>query len=73
MPDVEAVRLQLLAAVPLAPPEWRRRVERVVRRLERQPADYLGARDDLERLLARYPEGEFGRLLEASWRILIHR
>lgn len=72
MPDVEAARLQLLAALPLAPPDWRRRVERVVRRLERQPADYPRARNDLERLLARYPEGEFGRLLEASWRILIH-
>lgn len=73
MPDTEAARQQLLAALPLAPPDWRRRVERVIRRLERQPADYLRARDDVERLLAKYPEGEFGRLLEAAWRILINR
>lgn len=76
-PDVEAARLQLLAALPQAPaadaPRWRKRVERVIRRLEKQPADYLRARDDLERLLAEYPEGDFGRMLEAAWRILIGR
>jgi hypothetical protein len=77
MPDVEAARLQLLAALPQAPAadasKWRKRVERVIRRLEKQPADYLRARDDLERMLADYPEGEFGRMLEAAWRILIGR
>jgi len=72
-PDVEAARQQLLLALPMAPSDWRRRVERVIRRLEKQPPDYLRARDDLERLLAKYPEGEFGRQLEAAWRILIYR
>jgi hypothetical protein len=71
-PEVEAARQQLLLALPMAPSDWRRSVERVIRRLEKQPPDYLRARDDLERLLAKYPEGEFGRQLEAAWRILIY-
>lgn len=70
-PDIDAARQQLMLALPMAPSDWRRRVERVIRRLEKQPPDYFRARDDLERLLADYPPGEFGRQLEAAWRVLI--
>jgi len=73
MPDVEAARLQLMAALEQAPPDWRRRTQRVLRMLDRRPVPVTRARDELERMLADYPEGDFGRLIEAAWRTLIGR
>ena len=73
LPDMEAVRQQLLTARRLATGGWPERVDRVVQRIERNPQDVLRVQDELEKMLAEHPEGEFGRLLEAAWRELLKR
>ncbi len=73
MPDVEAARQHLLAARKLAPRDWQPRVDLVLRHAERDPQDVLRIRDELEKMLAEKPEGEFGRQLEAAWRELLKR
>jgi len=71
LPDVEAARRQLLAARPLAPKEWRERLDGLIHRMEQDPRDVLHFRDELERMLAEKLEGQFGRLIEAAWRELL--
>ncbi len=73
LPDVAAARQELLAAVALAPPEWKPRVQRLIAQLGHHPQDAVKARDALEKMLAQKPEGEFGRRLEAAWKILLNR
>jgi len=73
LPDTEAARQKLVAARKLAPVGWHYRVSSVIDRLERNPQDVLKARDELEKMLAEKPTGEFGRLLEAAWLILLKR
>ena len=73
LPDTQAARQHLLAARRLAPEGWGARVDRLLQRMERNPQDALKVRNDLEKLLAENPPGEFGRLLEAAWRILLGR
>lgn len=73
LPDLEAARRHLLAARQLAAEDWRERVDRVIRRIERDPQEVSRVRDELGKLLAEKPEGEFGRLLEAAWRELLKR
>jgi hypothetical protein len=71
LPDTEACRHHLLAARELAPETWRPRVSRVIALLEENPQNALRARNELEKMLAEQPEGEFGRRLEAAWRALL--
>jgi len=71
LPDVEAARQHLLSARRVAPPQWQERLDRFIRHIERDPQDVPKLRDDLERMLAEKPEGEFGRLIEAAWKELL--
>ncbi len=71
LPDVEAARQHLLAARRLATRDWQERLDRLLRRLERDPQDALQLRNELEKMLAEKPEGEFGRMIEAAWRELL--
>ena len=71
LPDAEAARQHLLAARRIAPPPWQDRLDRFLRHIERDPQDISKLRDDLERMLAEKPEGEFGRLIEAAWKELL--
>jgi hypothetical protein len=71
LPDTEAARQKLLAARRAAPGGWGWRVDRVIEKIERHPQNALAARNELERLLALKPGGEFGALLEDAWRILL--
>ncbi len=73
LPDVDAARQKLVAAKRIAPPAWAGRVESLIERLEKNPQDELKVRRELEKMLAEKPEGEFGRLIEAAWRILLNR
>jgi len=73
LPDMEAVRQHLLAAQRLAKGDWQARLDRVIHRLERDPQDFARIRDELEKMLAEKPEGEFGREIEAAWRELLKR
>jgi len=73
LPDVETAREYLLAARQRAPVGWDQRVERLVRRLERNPQEALKVRNDLEKMLAERPKGGFGRLLESAWEALLNR
>lgn len=73
LPDTEAARQKLLAARKLAPVGWHSRVDSVIDRLEKNPQDVPKARNELEKMLAEKPPGEFGRLLEAAWLILLKR
>ena len=72
-PDTEAARQYLLAAGRLAPPKDARRVENLIHRLERRPQDALKVRNELEKMLATKPEGDYGRLIEAAWEVLLNR
>jgi len=71
LPDVEAARQKLIVARQMAPEDWQERVSRLIRRIERDPQDALKVRDELEKMLAEIPPGEFGRQLEAAWRVLL--
>jgi hypothetical protein len=73
LPDVEAARLKLLDARRMAPQNWWGRLESMIMRLEKNPQDAPKVRTELEKMLADKPEGEFGRLLEAAWLILLKR
>jgi len=73
LPDVEAARQKLIVARQMAPEDWQERVSRLIRRIERDPQDALKVRDELEKMLAEIPPGEFGRQLEAAWRVLLKR
>jgi len=68
---VEAARQHLLVARRLATGNWQGRLDRLLRRLERDPQDALQLRNELEKMLAEKPEGEFGRMIEAAWRELL--
>jgi hypothetical protein len=45
----------------------------VLRLVSQHTQDVAEARDAIEKMLAKKPEGEFGRHLEAAWRILLNR
>jgi hypothetical protein len=73
LPDTGAARRELLEAQRLAPAGWEKRVNRVLELISEHSQDVREARDALEKMLAEQPQGEFGRHLEAAWRILLNR
>jgi hypothetical protein len=73
LPDVDAARRQLVTARQFAPREWQERLERLIRRMESDPQDVPRFREELEKLLAEKPAGEFARLIEAAWLELLKR
>ncbi len=73
LPDIEAALRQIEAARRLAPQNDAATLDKVRTRLERDPQSYLKARNALERLLAAKAEGEYGRVLESAWKILLNR
>lgn len=71
LPDVETARLYLLAAQNVAEDQWVDRVNRLVRRLERDPDRPGYVRNELENVLAQDTvSGEFRKRLEAALRAL---
>jgi len=73
LPDTDAAKHELEQALELAPSGWKKRVDHVLKLVNQHPQDVAEARDAIERLLAKKPEGEFGRHLEAAWKILLNR
>lgn len=73
LPDTDAARRELEEARQLAPHGWDKKIEHVLKLLEQHPQDVTEARDGIEKMLAKKPEGEFGRHLEAAWKILLNR
>jgi len=73
LPDTEAAQRELLEARRLAPRGWTKPVDRVLQMVAKHPQDVAEARDAIEKMLAKKPEGEFGRHLEAAWKILLNR
>jgi hypothetical protein len=72
-PDTEAARQYLLAAQRLAPVKDAHRVTKLIQRLERRPQESVKVRNELEKMLGKKPEGDYGRLIEAAWEILLNR
>ena len=73
LPDIGAAREYLLAARKVAPPNQTRRVDKLIHKLEQRSQDVVKIRNDLEKMLAQKPEGQFGRLIEAAWEVLLNR
>ncbi len=75
LPDIEAALKQIEAARRLAPSADALKLDEVRMQLERDPQSYLKARNALERLLGAAPaeRGEYGRVLESAWKILLNR
>jgi len=73
LPDTDAARRELEEARQLAPESWAKQIEHVLKLVEQHPQDVAEARDAIEKMLAKKPEGEFGRHLEAAWKILLNR
>jgi hypothetical protein len=73
LPDIEAAHRELLEARRLAPRGWTKQVDRVLQLVEQHPQDVAEARDAIEKMMAKKPEGEFGLHLEAAWKILLNR
>ncbi len=71
LPDTQAARRELRAARSAAPPNWGEVIDRLIRHLDEHPQHALDVRHELEKMLALAPPGEYGRRLEAAWRILI--
>ncbi len=71
LPDTATARRELLAAKETAPAGWAQLIERLVRHLDEHPEHALDVRNELEKLLAQAPGGEYGRHLEAAWKILL--
>ena len=73
LPDIGAAREYLIAARKLAPPNQAHRVDKLIRRLEQRSQDVVKIRNDLEKMMAKKPQGQFGRLIEAAWEVLLNR
>ncbi len=73
LPDIVSARRQLVTARQIAPKEWQERLDRLIRRMEGDPQDVSRFREELEKMLAEKPSGEFGRLIEAAWLELLKR
>ena len=73
LPDTDAARRELEEARRLAPADQVKHVEHIIELVEKHPQDVAQARDAVERLLAKKPEGQYGQHLEAAWRILLNR
>ncbi|MBI3484392.1 MAG: hypothetical protein HY012_04485 [Acidobacteria bacterium] len=73
LPDVEMARQKLVAAQRIAPKGWATRLDNLIERLEKNPQEASKVRNTLEKMLAEKPQGEFGRLLEGAWLILLKR
>ncbi len=71
--DVGAAREYLLAARKVAPPNQAHRVDKLIHKLEQRSQDLVKIRNELERMLAAKPQGQFGRLIEAAWEVLLNR
>jgi len=71
LPDTQAARRELEAARKAAPQAWRKLIARLIRHLDQHPEHALDVRNELEKLLGQAPAGEYGRRLEAAWRILL--
>jgi len=71
LPDTEAARQLLISAHSLAPKSWAPRLDKLIAWLGESPQNSLRVRNELERMLAEGPEGEFGLKLEAAWRALL--
>ncbi|MBI3405501.1 MAG: hypothetical protein HY046_08600 [Acidobacteria bacterium] len=71
MPDTAAARRELQAASKSAPGAWSELIDKLVRHLDEHPEHALDVRNELEKLLAKTPPGEYGRHLEAAWQILL--
>ena len=72
-PDVEAARQLLLAAGTHAPPGAGRRVANMIHRLDHLPPDVQKANEELGKILASQPAGEFDWLLVAARDALLNR
>ena len=66
-PDMKKARQKLMVARQLAPADWRERISQLIRRIERDPKDVIGIRDELERMLADSPPDAVGLHMEAAW------
>ena len=73
LPDTEAARRELEEARRVAPADQAKHVEHVIELLDKHPQDVTQARDAVEKMLAKKPEGAFGLHLEAAWHILLNR
>lgn len=73
LPDTDAARRELEEARRLAPEGWTKQVDHVLKLVADHPQDVAEARDAIEKMLAKKPEGEFGLRLEAAWKILLNR
>jgi hypothetical protein len=71
LPDMVAVREKLAAAEKIAKGDWRDRIVRLIRRIERDPQNFNYVRDELERMLAQNPEPELGKQLQSAWQLLL--
>jgi hypothetical protein len=71
LPDMAAVREKLGAAEKIAKGDWRDRIARLIRRIERDPQDVSHVRDELERMLAQNPETELAKQLQSAWQLLL--
>lgn len=71
LPDTEAAREHLAAARQAAPPRAGARLDKLLRLLGESAQNALKVRNELERMLAEAPGGEYGRRLEAAWRALL--
>ena len=71
LPDTETAREKLLAARAQAPAALAPRVDSLIALLGESTQNALRVRNELEKMLAETPQGEFGRLLEAAWRALL--
>jgi hypothetical protein len=73
LPDMEAARQLLLSARRTAPADWQERLDRLIRRIDRDPQDVARIRDDLERMLAQSPDPDLAKQIEAAWKIVLKR
>jgi hypothetical protein len=69
-PDFEATREFLRAARHAAPPSETRQIEKLILQMERRPPDAMRVQNELEKMLAAHPPGDFRRLLSAALQTL---
>ncbi len=69
-PDLEATREFLRAARHAASPSEARQVEKLILQMERRPPDAMRVQNELEKMLAAHPQGDFRRLLRAALQTL---
>jgi hypothetical protein len=73
LPDTVLAHRELTKARQISVGERAKVLDRLIHHLAEHPQHYLEVRNELEKILAEAPQGDFGLYVEAAWRALLKK